>query len=95
MLKKDKKNKDKSRAAGDLDRQRTERPPRKYFRCGSGDNLIAKCLKPFKDYKKQRKLSVSTKGLIVHRKKNPRTVMTINIKIYMHLWHECMIMKKF
>ena len=49
------KDNEKARAAGHLDRQQTERPPCKYFRCGSVDHLISKCLKPPKDNKKRRK----------------------------------------
>ena len=37
---------EKSRAAGDLYNRRTERTPRKCFRCVSEDHLIAKCLMP-------------------------------------------------
>ena len=40
----------KYRAAGDLDRQQTERTPCKYFRCGSIDHLIAKHPKPQKTF---------------------------------------------
>ena len=47
------KDNDKSCAAGDLYRQRNERVFCKCFRCGSVDHLIAKCLKPPKDNKKQ------------------------------------------
>ena len=32
-----------------------ERPPRKYFRCGSEDHMIKKCLKPPKDNEKPRR----------------------------------------
>ena len=38
--------------------------------------------------------SVSMKGVIVHLKNNPITVIMITIIIYMHLWHECQVMKK-
>ena len=38
---------------GDLDKQGTERTPQKCFRCGSEDNIIAKCTKPPKDNKKR------------------------------------------
>ena len=37
---------------GDLEYRRTERTPRKCFRCGSEDPLIAKCPKPPKDNEK-------------------------------------------
>ena len=38
--------------------------------------------------------SVSMKGVIVHCKNNPKTVIMIMIKIYMHLCHECLVMTK-
>ena len=38
-----------------MDNTRTKRTPRKCFRCGSEDHLIAKCPNPPKDDKKQRK----------------------------------------
>ena len=47
------KEKGKSRVAGDLDNRRTEHTPRKCFRYGSEDHLIAKFLKPPKDNNKQ------------------------------------------
>ena len=49
------KEKKKARAAGDLDKRRTERITRKCFRCGSEDHLISKCPKPPKKNKKRRK----------------------------------------
>ena len=52
MIRKDKK---KSHKDGDQEKQRTERTPHKYFRCGSEDHLIAKCPKPPKDNQKLRK----------------------------------------
>ena len=39
----------------DLEKQRTERTPGKFFRCVFVDHLIYKCPKPPKDNKKQRK----------------------------------------
>ena len=40
-----------------------ERPPWKYFRCGSEDHMIAKCSNPPKDNKKrQRQVSFNEKG---------------------------------
>ena len=62
MIRKDK---EKARTNGGLDRQQTERPPRKYFRCGYVDHIITKCPKPAKDNKTHKKISVSTKGVIV------------------------------
>ena len=44
--------KEKARAAGDSDNRQTERTPRKCFRCGSKDHLIAKFPKPPKDSNK-------------------------------------------
>ena len=49
------KEKEKSRAAGDSDNRRTDRTPQKCFRCGSEDPLIAKCPKPPKENDKRRK----------------------------------------
>ena len=44
-------------------KQSTEHPPRKCFRCGYVDNLIAKCLKPPKDNKKRwKKVRFNEKG---------------------------------
>ena len=34
------------------------------------------------------------KGVIVHHKKDPRMVTMITVKIYMHLWHECLVIMK-
>ena len=47
--------KEKSRVAGHSDNGRTERMPQKRFRCGSEDNLIAKCTNPPKENQKLRK----------------------------------------
>ena len=49
------KEKEKDYSAGDYDNRRMERTPRKKFRCGSEDHLIAKCPKPPKDNQKRRK----------------------------------------
>ena len=68
--------------------RRTERTPRKCFRCGSEDHIIAKFPKPSKDNEKRRKQVPLIKKLIVH-------VTTAKIKvtkIYMHLWHACIVM---
>ena len=78
----------KYRAGGGSDNRRTERTPHKCFRCGSEYHLIAKCLKPHKDN------DVSMKELIVHRKKNPITLIMTMIKRYMYIWHVCLIMTK-
>ena len=47
--------KEKYCASGDFDRQLSECTPRKRFRCGYIDHLIAKFLKPPKDNKKRQK----------------------------------------
>ena len=41
--------------AGHSDNRKTERTPRKCFRCGSEDHLIAKCPKPPKENEKRKK----------------------------------------
>ena len=46
---------EKARAVGASDNRRTERTPRKKFRCRSEDHLIVKFPKPPKDDEKQRK----------------------------------------
>ena len=46
MIKKDK---EKTRAVGDMENQQTECTYHKCFRCGSVDHLIAKCLEPPRD----------------------------------------------
>ena len=38
--------------------------------------------------------SVSMKGVMVRCKNNPRTATMITFKIYMHLWHKCLLMTK-
>ena len=49
--------KEKEKACADdvSSNRHTERPPRKCFRCGYEDHMIAKCLKPPKDNEKRRK----------------------------------------
>ena len=49
--------------AGDLEKQRAERTPRKFFISGSEDNLVAKYPKPPKDNKKrQNKVRLIERG---------------------------------
>ena len=86
--------KEKSHTAGDSDRQGTEHPPPKCIRCGSLDNIITNTRKCLKIMKKDERPSVSMEGTIVHFRKNPRNVMIITIKIYMHLWHVYLVMDK-
>ena len=69
----------------DLDIQRTERPHRKCFRCGYDDHLISNCLKPPNITTTDVRNFVPMKGLIVHWKNNPRAVMMVTTKKYMHL----------
>ena len=78
--------KEKDLAAVDLDNKLTEQTPRKCFRCGYEDHLIAKCPKQPKDNKKQRKQVSLMKKLIVHT----TTAKITATKIYMHLWHTCL-----
>ena len=47
--------KEKARAVGVSSNRNSERPPRKCFRYGSEDHMIAKCPKPPKDNEKRRK----------------------------------------
>ena len=54
MLQKDKKGNEKSRAVDVLDNRHMERPPQKCFRCGSEDDMIAKCPNPPKDNEKRK-----------------------------------------
>ena len=49
------KEKEKARAVDVSSNSTLGRPPRKCFRCGSEDHMIAKCPKPPKDNEKQRK----------------------------------------
>ena len=65
-----------------------ERTPRKFFRCGSEDHMIAKYPKPPKYNKKWRSKYVLMKKVIVHAKTAKITVS----KRYMHLWHVCLPM---
>ena len=63
MLQKDKKRKVKDRAVDVSSNINTERPPRKCYRCGSEDHMIAKCPKPTKyNGKRQRQVCFNEKG---------------------------------
>ena len=77
-----------------MDRQQTERPSCKYFRHGSVDNLIYKLPKPPKDNKKRQKNVRFNERGNRESQNNLRTVITITIKIYMHIWHVCLVMAK-
>ena len=52
-FKKIRKDKEKARSAGASSNNNFDRPPRKYFRCGSVDHLIPKFPKPPKDGEKK------------------------------------------
>ena len=54
MIQKDKKGKGKSRAIDVSSNRNSERPPRKCFRCGSEDHIIAKCPKQPKGNEERR-----------------------------------------
>ena len=56
------KEKEKARSAGASSNKNSDRPPRKCFRCGSEDHLIAKCPKPPKDREKKNGKKVSFKN---------------------------------
>ena len=57
------KEKEKARAVDVSFNRHTERPPRKCFRCGSEDHMIAKCPKPPKyDEKRQTQVRCNEKG---------------------------------
>ena len=72
MFKSIRKEKEKYRAAGDSDNKRTERTPRKCFRYGSEDHLIARFLKPPKENdKRQKKVRLNEKGnCACHKEEN-------------------------
>ena len=53
------KEKEKARSAGASSNKNSDCPPRKFFRCGSVDHLIAKCPKPPKDGEKKNGKKVS------------------------------------
>ena len=55
MFQKDQTRKGKSRAVGISSNRNLECLPRKCYRCGSEDHIIAKCPKPTKDNEKQSK----------------------------------------
>ena len=80
--------KEKSCAAGYSDNRQTERTPRKRFRCGSEDDLIAKFPKPPKENEKRQKQVLLMNKAIVHATTERITVT----KIYMHLGHACLVM---
>ena len=55
MFKKIRKEKEKACAVDVLDNRQTDRTPRKCFRCGSEDHMMAKCPKPSQDNEKRQK----------------------------------------
>ena len=87
------KDKEKSRAADDSDRQRTGCTTHKCFRYVSLYHLISKYPKPPK-YNKKRQQNVRFNERGSHEKqKKTRTVMMITIKRYRHIWNICLVMK--
>ena len=90
MSQKDQKVK-KSGATGDLDKRCTERTPRKCFGCVSEDHLIAKLPNPPKENVKRRK-QVRFNEKINRACGNGENNSD---KIYMHLWHVCLLMRNF
>ena len=82
------KEKEKSCAVDALDNRQTERTPRKCFKCGYGDPLIAKHPKPPKDNeKRQKKVLFNEKGNLACD--NGEKTAT---KRYIYLWHVCLAM---
>ena len=76
------KEKEKYCAVDVSDNRRTELTPRKFFRCGSEDHMIAKCLKPPKDNEKwQKKVCFNEKGN--HACDNGKNNIDQNIYAYM------------
>ena len=65
-----------------------ERTPRKCFRCGSEDHIIAKFPKPPKDNEKRQK-QVRFNEKVNRAYDNGEKRIT---KRYMHLWHKCLAM---
>ena len=61
-FKKIRKDKEKARSAGASSNKNSDRPPRKSFRCGSVEHLIAKCPKPPKDGEKKNGKKDKEKG---------------------------------
>ena len=61
MFQKIRKEKEKARSAGASSNKNSDLPPRKCFRCGSVDHLIANCPKPPKDGEKKNGKKVSFK----------------------------------
>ena len=82
------KEKEKPRAAGDSGNRRTEQTPRKCFRCGYEDHLIAPFTKPQKENEKSQKQVHFNEKVIMHATTAKITVT----KKYMHLWHACLVM---
>ena len=70
MLKRIRKEKEKARAVDVSDNRRTERTPRKFFRCGSEYHMIEKCPKRPKDNeKRQKQVRFNEKGNYVFQPK--------------------------
>ena len=74
MFKKDKKKKEEARAVDVSSNKQVEHTPRKCFRCGSEDHMIAKCPEQV----------CFNKKLIMHAT-TAKMIVTVR---YMHIWHE-------
>ena len=89
------KGKEKACAAGDPDKRRTERTPRKCFRCGYEDHIIAKFPKQIKDNDKRRKQVRFNERVNRVLQKEYYKGKIILTKRYMHIWRVCLIMTNF
>ena len=88
------KDKEKSRAAGDSEKQQDDRAPRKYSICVSEDHLIAKGPKPPKDNEKGRNQVRFSERVNLVLQKECNNGDNYNDQRCMHLWHLCLVMTK-
>ena len=94
--KKNRKNKGKARASGDLNKQLTNRTLCKYFRYGSVDNLITKVPKPPKyNEKGQKNILFNERVNRASQKQSDNSDNDNNQKIHMHIWYECQVLQKY
>ena len=85
-IKKIRKEKGKSRVAGDSDKIPIERTTRKCFRCGSEDRLISICLKS-NNKKGQKQVHFSERGNRTSQKEFKKLIMTMIKNIYTYIYH--------
>ena len=78
-----------------MNNKHTERTTRKYFRCEYEDHLISKFPKPPTDNeKRQKQVRFSERdNCLLHKECNNGE--NNNDKIYIHLWHVCLIMTNY